>query len=307
MKTIRVQGLVFAFLTAVLAAVYDVLTRFYSTDVTPWQIVLARGLFGLAISMMAARTMGLSLLGKNRAGMFLAALTLVSGMLSLIFALFVLPVFEAVLLLYLYPVFGALFSPLLVNERMGLKVWGLIGMAFFGTAFVLWPQEQVWSLNWGHLLGIVAGLGHGLALTLVRRYSPGNSTITQFFYVCLVGTIVSVSAMSFGAQAVEVTRASLAGLAAIAATAGLAQLCMLRSAACITSAEVGIIGMSEIVFASLLGFVFFHEAVGLRQLFGGILVIASGVILALDSGRDAPLPGKDDPLPSGVKPGSIHT
>jgi drug/metabolite transporter (DMT)-like permease len=189
---------------------------------------------------------------------------------------------------------------------MGAKVWGLIGLAFCGIVFVLWPRDLFWSANWGHLLGIISGLTHGLALTLVRRYSHDNSPVTPFFYFCLVGTIVSVGAMSLSTQAVELNRAGLAALAAIAVTACLAQLCMLKSATCITSAEVGIIGMSEIVFAGLLSFVFFSEAVGLRQLCGGMLVITSGIVLALDSGRDAQLADMDSAHLPGVKTGAIH-
>jgi drug/metabolite transporter (DMT)-like permease len=287
-KTTRTQGLTFAFLAAVFAAAYDILTRFYSSGITPWQILLVRAIFGLALSVIAARTLGLNLLGRNRVGMLFIALTLVGAVLCLIFALFRLPVFEAVLLLYLYPVFGALFSPFLVNERMRPKLWGLIGVAFCGTAFILWPQNLVWSVNWGHLLAIGAGLATGLALTLVRRYSQDNSPLTPFFYFCAVGAIVSVgAALSFSTQAMEFSRADLGALVGIAITACLAQLCMIKSAACITSAEVGIIGMSEIVFGGLLSFLFFDEPVGLRQLWGGILVISSGVALALDTSQNA--------------------
>ena len=292
MKTTRTQGLTFALLAAVFAAVYDILTRFYSSGITPWQILLARAIFGLALSVIMARTLGLNLLGRNRAGMLFIALTLVGAVLCLIFALFRLPVFAAVLLLYLYPVFAALFSPFLVNERMGPKLWSLISVAFCGAAFILWPQNLVWSVNWGHLLAIGAGLATGLALTLVRRYSQDNSPLTPFFYFCAVGAVVSVGALSFSAQAMEFSRAGLGVLVGIAITACLAQLCMIKSAACITSAEVGIIGMSEIVFGGLLSFLFFDEAVGLRQLCGGILVISSGVALALDTSRDAVLRDK---------------
>lgn len=286
MKTTRIQGLAFALLAAVFAAFYDILTRFCASGITPWQILLARAILGLAVCFALTRALGLNLLGKNRAGMLFVALTLVGGVICFIFALFRLPVFEAVLLLYLYPVFGALFSPFLVNERMGPRLWGLIVVAFCGTAFILWPQDLAWGMNWGHLLGIGAGLAHGLALTLVRRYSPDNSPLTPFFYFCAVGAVMSVGAVGFGAQAMELSPGGLWALAGIAVTAGLAQLCMLKSAACITSAEVGIIGMSEIVFGGVLSFLFFDEAVGLRQLCGGILVISSGVVLALDTARD---------------------
>lgn len=287
--TTRIVGLTFALLAAVFAAAYDILIRFCCSGITPWHIILARAVFGLALSVAAARVLGLNLLGRNPGGMLLIALTLVAGVLCMIFALFHLPVFEAVLLLYLYPVFGALFSPLLVNERMGPRLWGLIALAFCGTAFILWPRNMEWSVNWGHLLGIGAGLTHGLALTLVRRYSRENSSLTPFFYFCAMGALVSVGALSLGSQTMEFSRTGLATLVCIAISACLAQLCMIKSATFISSAEVGIIGMSEIVFGGLLSFLFFGESVGPRQLMGGILVVSCGVALAFDTNRGTEL------------------
>ncbi len=287
MTTTRIQGLAFALLAAVFAAGYDILTRFYCSGLTPWQIILARAILGLALSLALARTLGLNLLGRNRRGMVVIALTLVGGVLCFIFALFRLPVFEAVLLIYLYPVFAALFSPFLVNERIGPKLWGLIGVAFCGTIFILWPQDLAWSVNSGHVLAIAAALAHGLALTLVRRYRRENSPVTPFFYFSALGAVVSVGALGLSGQPMPAGSASLVVLTATAIAACLAQLSMIKAASCITSAEVGIIGMSEIVFGGLLSFLFFGEAVGLRQLWGGILVISSGIALALDSSRDA--------------------
>jgi len=136
------------------------------------------------------------------------------------------------------------------------------------------------------VLAIAAALAHGLALTLVRRYRRENSPVTPFFYFSALGAVVSVGALGLSGQPMPTGGASLAVLTATAIAACLAQLSMIKAASCITSAEVGIIGMSEIVFGGLLSFLFFGEAVGLRQLWGGILVISSGIALALDSSRD---------------------
>jgi len=304
LKTQRIQGLTLALAAAGFATIYDIITRFGSSGITPWQILLTRAAFGLALTAVLARAFHLNPLGRNRPGMLLTGLILVVGVLCFIFALFRLPVFEAVLLLYLYPVFAALFSPFLVDERIGLKLWTLIAIAFCGTAFVLWPQGAVSDVNGGHLLGVASGFCHGLALTLVRRFSRHNGAVTPFFYFCAVGGVVSVVAVGLSPASTPLSLEGWAALGGIAVTAGLAQLCMIKSATCISSAEVGIVGMSEIVFGGLLSYMLFSEAVGARQILGGVLVISSAIVLALDTTRDAAvrrepvLPGEPGRIPS---------
>ncbi len=283
MQERKIQGLAFAFSAAVFAALFDLITRFSSAGLTPWQMLLARAAFGLLLTVLLARKMGLSLLGRNRAAMLLTGLTTVAGVICLTVALIRLPIFEALLLLYLYPAFAALFSPFLCGEKTSLKLWGLIGLAFCGTGFILWPGELGGGLHWGHAVGVGAGLLQGLALTMVRRYSRDNNALTPFFYFCLAGAFVSLGALTLGGNHQPLTMAGGLALAAIAVTAALAQLSLCKSLSSIASAEVGVIGMSEIVMGAALGFLLFGEAVALRQVLGGVLVIASGIILALDS------------------------
>lgn len=291
MGTKSVQGLTFALLTAFFAAAFDLVTRFSSNGLTPWHMLLARGLFGLALTAILAKSLHLNLLGKNRTGMIGMGLITVIGVICLTVALIRLPIFEALLLLYLYPAFAALFSPLLVGDKSDLKLWMLIGLAFCGTGIMLWPGEVRVSLGWGHAFGIGAGLFQGLGLTLIRRYSSDNNPLTPFFYFCAVGAVVSLAALIISDAPFMVDRTGGLVLTAIAVTAALAQLSLCKALSCITAAEVGIIGMAEIVFGSVAGFLLFHEAVGFRQILGGFLVVASGIILAWGAAKAKPAVG----------------
>lgn len=307
LKSKRIAGLLFVLLSSVSGAVFDIITRFYSTGLTPYQMLMMRAVFGIAMTVVIAKATRLDLLGKNRGGMVLAALSLVGGVICFTVALLHLPVFEALLLVYTYPAFGALLSPLLAGDRSGIKVWVLIGVAFCGTGFILWPQGTESSLHWGHLLGLLAGLGHGLAFTLIRRYGKDGSALTPFFYFCMAGGCVSLVVMSFRPEPFFPGVGTIPVLFGIAVTATCYQLFVCKALTYLPSSEVGIGGMSEIAFGALLSFALFGEAVGLRQIGGALLVLASGVVLAVDAAREAPsaklavagLPGESP----GQKPG----
>lgn len=282
MNRIKIQGLALALSGAAFATVFDLLTRFSSSGITPWTMLMARAVFGIVLVMFIAKKMNLTLIGRNRAGMLITGIITVAGVMCLTIALIRLPIFEALLLLYLYPAFAALFSPFLVGDKTTLKLWGLIGVAFVGTAIILWPGETALTLHTGHAFGMGAGLLQGLALTLVRLYSRDNNALTPFFYFCLAGFVVAAGALVLIDRPPGLNQSGLMVLAAIALTAALAQLSLCKALSCISSAEVGLIGMTEIVFGSILGFLIFQEAILPRQLVGGVLVIGSGLFLVFD-------------------------
>jgi len=288
LKSKRIIGLLFVLLSSASGAVFDIITRFHSAGLTPWQMLMTRAIFGISITVALSRAMRLDLLGANRRGMVLAALSLVGGVICFTVSLLLLPVFEALLLIYTYPAFAALLSPILAGDRGGVKVWALIGVAFCGTGFILWPQGAESSLHWGHLLGLLSGLGHGLAFTLIRRYGRGGSALTPFFYFCMVAACVSGAVMIGQGGPFLPDAAVITVLIGIAVTATCYQLFVCKALAYLSSAEVGIGGMSEIAFGAILSFLFFGEAVGVRQFGGALLVLASGVVLAIDAAREQP-------------------
>jgi drug/metabolite transporter (DMT)-like permease len=276
-------GVLFAFLSASLFAALNVALRLSEPYLTVWHVMFGRSLFGVAAMLAIARWMRIDLLGRHRPTLVLAGLTGVGGVTCLMAAIYMLPLFEALVLLYLYPVFAAMLSPYVAGDRIRGMGWLLIGLAFIGTVLILWSGQAAGRLQWGHLAGLTAGFGYGLTITLIRRVSAFNSPLTPFFYISLVGTVVCIGPLLFQQSPILIQSQGAIGLLVISTLAACAYLASNKALSYLPSPKTGVIGMSEVVFGAILGLVLFNEPMGWRSVLGGFLIISSDIWLTVRS------------------------
>ena len=283
MRTPRIWyiGSLFAFISAGIFALGDVAVRLAASHVTVWHMMFARCLVGLLVVTAIANRMRLPILGRNRVAMIFTGMVNVGGGMCMMIALTLLPLFDAIVLLYLYPAFAAFFSPYLAHDPIDGIDWLLISVAFAGTVLVLWAGHVIHELQWGHLVGVVAAVCQGLTFTLIRRYSIDHHALTPFFYFCLVGMLCSLWPLLAQPEPFNISSTGAIGLLAIVVLAGLGQVIMYKALAYIPSPDAGIISMTEVVFGGLLGYIIFSEPLSGRAFIGAVLIIGSGVGLNL--------------------------
>jgi drug/metabolite transporter (DMT)-like permease len=270
-----------AFISAGLFALGDAAVRLAASHVTVWHMMFARCLVGLLAVTAIASTMRLSIIGRNRRAMIVTGIVNVGGGMCMLIALTLLPLFDAIVLLYLYPAFAAFFSPYLARDPIDGIDWLLIGVAFAGTTLVLWPGHESHPLQWGHLVGVGTAVFQGLAFTLIRRYSIDHHPLTPFFYFCLIGTLCSFWPLSVQPEPFNINVSGIILLLAIVVLAGVGQVIMYKALAYISSPAAGIISMTEVVFGGLLGYIIFSEPLSGHAAIGAVLIIGSGVGLNL--------------------------
>ena len=136
-------GLFYAFLAAAIFSSVNVAVRFSAPYLTVWHIMFGRSLFGVLAMAGVAKWMGMGLLGRRRATLLILGITGFGSLTCLVKALLLLPLFEALLLFYLYTPFTALLSPVLTRDRIRPLDWVFIGSAFAGTVLILWPEDYL--------------------------------------------------------------------------------------------------------------------------------------------------------------------
>lgn len=278
------SGACLAVLAAFLFSILNVVIRFSEPHLTVWHMMFGRSVFGLVFLLLAARAWRLNILGQKRGILLLLGLTGTGGILCLTLALLQIPLFQALILFYTYPAVAALLTPLLTRDRIHLRDWTCIGLAFLGTVLILWSgQSRELSLSLGHLAAIGASTGLGLTMTLTRRVSPANNALTPIFYISAIGTVICFFPLFHSDVTFLVQAQGMFWLLAIGLLAVSAHIATNKALSYAPSPRVGIISMLEVLLGAVYGYVLFTETLGWSTLFGGALVIASGIGLIRSS------------------------
>ncbi|WP_366924075.1 DMT family transporter [Metallumcola ferriviriculae] len=137
------------------------------------------------------------------------------------------------------------------------------------------------AVNLGDLLVLFCAASFALHIVFVGRYSPNHDTMV--LVVIQIGTVAILSGLSalvWEGQAVHFTANVIWGLiiTAIPATA-LAYLIQNWAQKFTTETRTAIILSMEPVFAALFALILLHEALGVKDISGGLLVLA-GMLLA---------------------------
>lgn len=276
-------GIFFAFLSAGLFAIVNVTVRLSAPYFTVWHIMFGRSLIGAILMILLSRGITANLLGQDKKTLFLVGIAGVGGLVCLMGSLLLLPLFEALALIYLYPAFSALLSPYLTNDRTEWRDWLFIATAFTGTLLIIWTGDANFHLQIGHFIGLLAAFGYGLMLTLIRRVSGKNSPFAPFFYICIVGIAVCWIPVLFQEPAVQFELIGILFLVVIAVLGASGLLAGIKALEYISSTRVGVIGMSELIFGGILGFLIFYEPVTLLDCLGGVIIITSNLLLNIKS------------------------
>lgn len=286
----RPAGLAFLFLSALGLSLMSLFIKLSGGALTVWQIGFFRALFGILAMIGAAFAFKVSLDGPERRILVLRGFTGTAGFLSFVYALHHLPLAQATLLFYLFPVFAALVSPLINQERAGRREWLMIGLAFSGTVLVLGPEAISLELGRGHLFACLAAFFGGLNISFVRRLSAGHSAYAIYFYFSLVAAAVSAGPALAGQGGGWPSLAGLGLVLLIGLAATVGQLAMNFGFFHLSAPEGGVILMSQVPLAAVMGALFFGEGIGWSFVAGAVLILAGGAGLTLKrKSKDPPL------------------
>jgi len=209
-----------------------------------------------------------ALLGRSIAGTV--------GILCNFYAIDNMNVSDASILNKLAPFFSIIFSIFLLREKADWKDWLLVGVAFSGALFIVKPSFDL-TQSLPALIGVVGGLGAGLAYTFVRKLgNQGERTamIVFFFsaFSCLSMlpmTIIQFRPMTFG----QVGFLLLAGLAASGA-----QFTVTKAYTYAPAKDVSVYDYSQVLFTALWGVLFLSELPDYYSLIGYAIIIGAAVI-----------------------------
>jgi drug/metabolite transporter (DMT)-like permease len=179
-------------------------------------------------------------------------------------------------LFFSFPAFAAFFSFLIFGERISKSEIICILGALLGAAVLF--EYQITGNLFGQAAGLLAGGFAGLTVCFIKKLRETNGSAVIYLYFCLLGALISFP--GFISQP-QLPRSGIEWLmtGGIVFSSIAAQLLMNQGFKYCKSWEGGLFLTSEVVFTSILGFVFLGEMLSWRFGFGGLLIVASAVLL----------------------------
>ena len=246
------------------------------------QIIFVRAVISVALSLADIRRVRTHPLG-NRRGLLLArGVAGFTALTSVFYAIIHLPIAAATMLHYMHPVCTAVLAFLFLSERPTTATLACIALSLVGLGFMvapLWLSAEPTLLSvWPVLAGLGGALGSGIAYTLVRKLvvTEHPSVIVLYFpLVCLPGTL-----LLGGHEFIWPDARGWWVLLGIGCFTQLGQLALTKAMQTDSASRATSLSYVQIVFAALLGWLFFAEIPATATLIGGALILLGAAISA---------------------------
>jgi drug/metabolite transporter (DMT)-like permease len=262
-----------------------------SADSSLWQFHLVRGSFVL-LAMTVIAALGFGALRPRRPLAVLARSAIqATSMLIYFGCLSILPIGVVVAGLFTAPLFVALIAAVFQGKRIGHIHLAAILMGFIGALMVIRPDPA--NIDLVAFLPIFAGLLYAIGAVATRAWCEGEATLSLsagFFLVltlmgavgCLVLSSTAVGAEGFALRGWMPLNASLTFWLAVQAVGALIGiLCLFRGYQLGEASHVAVFEYSLLVFASAWAWYLWGQVVPPLGMFGMVLIILSGSVIAL--------------------------
>jgi len=272
-----IRGIAYMVFAMFLLTVGDALTKWVGTHLPVGQVIFFRALFiYIPIVFIIHRSGGLAVLRvTDRKGLIIRALFYVSATATISTSMILLPLADAVALLFAGPLFVTALATPMLGEHVGWRRWAAVTAGFAGVVIMLRPTPDAIQIL--AILPIVAALFSALRDVTTRRISATeNSTAIMFWSnaLLLVGAACSAP---FGWKPMGFD--DLWQLALMGIIVGIAHWVMIEAFRLGEAALVAPFKYTGIVWGTLFGYLFWHTVPDAFILTGGALVVASGLYI----------------------------
>lgn len=282
------SGVLLLLLATLLFAILDSSSKFltaaFAVPLIVWMRYLTNLGFMLLIVPSAQRR---ELVRTSRPG-----LSILRGVAHAISSLFVvlafstLPLAETTSLVFTTPLLVALFSGPLLGEKVSLPHWLGIIAGFVGVLLIVRPGGAMSGI--GVFYALACALFYALYQILTRKLASTEPPMRQLFYSAFSGTLLLSCIVPFYWRNVLPTFPQMCIILSLGIYGGVGHFLVNRAFREVPAALLSPLLYSQLVWATLLGWLVFAQLPDLLALAGMVVIAASSLGLVLDQRRSRP-------------------
>ena len=273
----NLKGMAYALLSGMTFSASNGMVRHVSAEVHPFEIAFFSFFFGFFVLLPVLARTGLAPLRTKRPGMHMVRVALSAvATLAIYYALSVTPLAQVAALSFTMPIFATVLAIVILREVVGIRRWTAIIVGFVGTYVILRPGTG--AIEFGALLVLAASVLYGITVIVIKSLTRTDSPLTiMAVQICMMSPVLLVPALFVWQWPTWPQLAWLATIAVVTAFSVLAFAMAMKEA---DTAAVMSLNFLQLVWASLIGFVFFAEIPDLYTWIGGAMIVASTTYIA---------------------------
>jgi drug/metabolite transporter (DMT)-like permease len=274
-----VTGILLMLLAMTIIPIMDGLAKLLTADYPIAEVVWGRYFFHLLYllpvvifrygpSALLPRHMGLQII---RGGLLL------SSTIFFFAAIAKMPLADTLALVFIYPIIVTALSSILLGEKVGSRRWVAVLVGFLGALVIIRPGFN--NIDPGTIYAIAAGAIYGLYVVATRKLSGSAPPLVTLTFTALLGALIMSAWVPFEWVAPNSFGWSL--MAAMGACAALGHFLLIKALDHAPASVLAPFGYSEIIMATIIGFVVFGDFPDAITWLGVGVITSSGIYISL--------------------------
>lgn len=277
-----VMGSIFSLLSCLCLAVMNAFVKMASVSASTGIIIFCQFLISFLLVLPFALSNKKGGIKTKSLGLhFLRALFGAGAAYGLFFAITLVPLTEAVLLVYSAPLWMTALAWLFFKEKVTLLVWLGVFIGFIGVGLILHPSLH--SVNLGTILATLGGISMAVAFLTVRTLNKTEPTARILFYYFGISTIVALPFFLHAFHGQKFPLLTWFYILSIGITQVLSQAFMVIAYRYARPVKLSPFIYTVIVFTAVIDYVFWKEVLTPVKYLGVILVVAGGIFAMIHS------------------------
>jgi len=248
-----------------------------------FEIVAARAIVSVILSYIVVRQKKISIWGNNKPLLIARGTIGALALMCVYYAIATLPLAEATILQYLYPVFTACLALIFLNERVQRSTMVCITLCLIGLSVMLEPNLQTHNdtiYPWLSIgIALLGSIGSGTAYVIVKKLTKTEDSSVIIFYFPMIA--LPVSLILLGDDFIMPSLAVTGVLVLIGVFTQIGQVGLTKAMHSADASKATAYSYVQVLFSVFIGWIYFSETPVLTTIIGGSLIMCGALINVL--------------------------
>lgn len=273
----NISGAFYALFAFAVFATHDAVIKYLGGSYSPFQMIFFSTLFSFPLvtfMLMRDKTSG-NLRPVHPWWTGLRTICSTINVMCAFYAFTVLPLAQVYAILFATPLLITMLSIPVLGERVGPHRWGAVVVGLIGVFIVLRPGST--DLTLGHAAALTCACVGGLASIIVRKVGREERTVVLMLYPLVANFVIMGSLMTFTYKPLPIN--DLGGIGALSVLGFTGGVFLIIAYKASEAAIVAPMQYSQIIWATIFGFLLFGETIDMATVLGASVIIMSGLYI----------------------------